>query len=235
MLYSFPCLKDYIDNDTLIETIEKVFSYIKTTSTKIWADFDSTLLTDLAYEYYYRSYKKPLKVLYYHKFEALDLTTVSDVEAFFTLVGKIVYARFGENWERIWEAYFLTDYKPLENYDMYQKRTPDLTYDTDIDRNAKVVIDNDTTSSVVPFNESEATLVSSATGDSTTTEEAAYNHTDNQMKETGKEELERSGNIGVTTSQQMLQAELDVRKFDFQEKVFSDLDKIIFRDYLPID
>ena len=43
----------------------------------------------------------------------------------------------------------------------------------------------------------------------------------------GSHTLTRSGNIGVTTSQQMLQAELDLRVYDFYESIFADVDKIL--------
>lgn len=39
--------------------------------------------------------------------------------------------------------------------------------------------------------------------------------------------LTRSGNIGVTTSQQMLQAELDLRVYNFYDSIFADIDKIL--------
>lgn len=45
--------------------------------------------------------------------------------------------------------------------------------------------------------------------------------------ETGTRTLTRSGNIGVTTSQQMLQSELELRKFDFMEEVFKCFDRIL--------
>lgn len=40
-------------------------------------------------------------------------------------------------------------------------------------------------------------------------------------------EFERRGNIGVTTSQQMLQSEIELRKWSFLESVYSDIDKVL--------
>lgn len=40
-------------------------------------------------------------------------------------------------------------------------------------------------------------------------------------------ELTRSGNIGVTTSQQMLQSEIELRKWVFYQSVFDDIDSIL--------
>ena len=42
---------------------------------------------------------------------------------------------------------------------------------------------------------------------------------------TEHEEIRRSGNIGVTTTQQMIQSERELRKWNFFENVFKDLDK----------
>lgn len=48
---------------------------------------------------------------------------------------------------------------------------------------------------------------------------------------TGKHDIEhtltRSGNIGVTTSQQMIESEIELRKKHFFESVFSDLDSVL--------
>ena len=46
---------------------------------------------------------------------------------------------------------------------------------------------------------------------------------DSALDHTGYDELERSGNIGVTTSQQMLQSEIDLRQYNFIMAVFRDV------------
>lgn len=51
-------------------------------------------------------------------------------------------------------------------------------------------------------------------------DQTAYNST---MAHNGFDELERRGNIGVTTSQQMLQSELDLRQYNFLLGVFQDI------------
>lgn len=45
--------------------------------------------------------------------------------------------------------------------------------------------------------------------------------------EGGKRELERSGNIGVTTSQQMLESEIALWQWTFVEQVFKDVDAVL--------
>lgn len=60
------------------------------------------------------------------------------------------------------------------------------------------------------------------------TVENSNTRTDNLKHDvTTKHNLSRSGNIGVTTSQQMLQSEIDLRKNVFFQQVFKDVDNIL--------
>lgn len=229
---NYPCLRDYIkDDDTLIACVGSIFSTIATLSTDIFADYDADLISEMAYTYYYERAERPLKVLYWKYCEGVDWTNDTSVKAFFARIAKVAYSRYGLNWEKIYKAYFLTDYKPLNNYDMTQVRTPNLTTDTDLDRKQDTNVTTGSTQSAVPFNETEPTQTGATTGSSETTEESAKNHIDTKTTETGTDTLTREGNIGVTTSQQMLQAELDLRKYDFWGRVFKDIDSVILRSY----
>ena len=232
MIYDYPCLYDYLkDDDILIECVSKIFAYVKGASTQIFQDLDNELISELAFTYYYGRYKRPLTTLYYHKIKVLDLTDTEAVEAFFTHVGKVAYSRFGANWEAIYKAYFATPYKPLENYDMEQKRTPLLDTTNTTSRKQETKVETKGSTSIVPFNDDEPTLTGETFGDSTTTEDKTKNEIVGKIEERGTDTLTRHGNIGVTTSQQMLQSELDLRKLDFQKRIFDDLDKIIVRNY----
>lgn len=44
---------------------------------------------------------------------------------------------------------------------------------------------------------------------------------------TNTHEFSRDGNIGVTTTQQMIQSEIDLRTYNFYEQIFADIDKYI--------
>ena len=59
-----------------------------------------------------------------------------------------------------------------------------------------------------------------------TTDNTTYNST---IKETDSEShsLHRHGNIGVTTSQRMIESEIVLRKKNFFEIVFSDIDRLL--------
>ena len=60
---------------------------------------------------------------------------------------------------------------------------------------------------------------STESGSGTITEEGAF--ADNKRK------LTRSGNIGVTTSQQMIQSEIDLRSWNYFENLFKDVDSVL--------
>lgn len=232
MIYDYPCLYDYMKDETaLISSVENIFRKIASSSSVLFVDYDAEQFAELGFSYYYERYKRPLKVLYYHVIKAVDFTDALAVKAFFERIGKAAYTRFGANWESIYKAYFQTAYKPLENYDMEQTRTPLLdTTDTQT-RKQETKTETNAKASVVPFNETESTLTSETEGDATTTEDKLKNEIVNKREERGSDKLTRHGNIGVTTSQQMLQSELDLRKLDFQKRIFADIDKILLRDY----
>lgn len=109
----------------------------------------------------------------------------------------IIINRFSKNWISIYNAY-ITEYEPLENYSMVEQENV----------NAK----NTQTNSNKGFNSSDFVETTKSVNES--------DSTDNQR------DLTRSGNIGVTTSQQMLQSEIELRKFDLWKRIFYDIDSI---------
>ena len=120
----------------------------------------------------------------------------------------------------------LLEYNPIENYSMSESgtdtRTPNLSTTDTMSIGAQ---SNSTTStdSVSPydtqtFTDSNKTIVSENNGareDSNTKTETGT--------ETTKHDFKRSGNIGVTTSQQMLESERKVVNFTFLKIVFANI------------
>lgn len=227
-------LRDYIKDDlTLIARFSAIFSTIKTLSSTstapLFDGYDNELLGELGERFYYDYFIRPLKIQYEKRLEVLDFSDPSNLDTLLNYLAKVAYFRYGSNWENINKAYFLTPYKPLENYDMEQKRTPNLTNTQT--RKQDTNIKGSTSSSVVPFNDTEATLTNESESDTTTTEEKTKNEIEN--KETGTDTLTRHGNIGVVSSQQMLTQEVELRKLDFQRRIFEDLARVMFRDVFP--
>lgn len=67
----------------------------------------------------------------------------------------------------------------------------------------------------------------SGTSSSVNTSETSGTSAANKQEEI----LTRSGNIGVTTSQQMIQSEIELRKHNLIDIIFGDMDSILFLDY----
>lgn len=165
----------------------------------------------------------------------LDNVSATDLSTLATyLTNKLtplLYQRFGVKWKKIYDA-LMTSYAPLENYRMEETRTPDLT---DV-RTPNITRTNDgnngVTSSanngVYGFNSTGSQPNTTASGSQTETidEESTETGTETTTH-TGTETLERSGNIGVTTSQQMLESELNLRQYDFFKTIYKDIDSIL--------
>lgn len=180
--------------------------------------FSSAELEVKATEYYFHSGDKFLTRLARYWLEAS-----ADLASFFAFIAKSAVAHYGVNWKAIVEAYFNTSYAPLENYSMTEKRTPDLEETTKVETDFKTTQTN--SAEAYGFNSSDP--VGTNGTESVTSGTRVNNIQDVTKSNTGTDTTTRSGNIGVTTSQQMLQSELEVRKFDFWESVFNDLDRIL--------
>lgn len=141
-------------------------------------------------------------------------------------IAKHVVVKFGFKWWKISEA-ITTDYKPLENYNMEEIRTPNLREELTRKQNTDINVHSQTESGVYGFNSTESNPTATGTGDNHTTGTKANNETEDVKSNTGTESLTRHGNIGVTTSQQMLESEIKLRQYNFIEEVFKDIDSIL--------
>ena len=192
---------------TTIQTIGTLFDGVSTGELQIIAE-----------EYYMHSSKKRLSPIcqkWVH--DAVDLS------AFINKIAQACVTRYGRNWDCIFNAYFKTDYKPLDNYAMKEVRTPGV--ETTIDVNTGTNIENSQESKVYGFN--STTPVDEAENKVTTTGDKTKNETTSKTSYEGFDTLERSGNIGVTTSMQMLTQEREGRQYDFWMNVFDDIDRLL--------
>lgn len=147
-----------------------------------------------------------------------------------SLVAQICHSRFGVKWKKIYDA-LMTQYNPLENYSMEETKTPNLT-DTDTETTKSNISTDRTTSATNKykgFNATEPVVVSKTDGSEnvTTSGASTNNEISSTITHTGTETLERAGNIGVTTSQQMLESEFKVRQYDFYKEMYNDIDTIL--------
>ena len=169
-----------------------------------------------------------------------------------------IVRRFYDSWVKIYNA-METEYKPLENYSMFEKTEPNLTdtfgvsddYEKKNERKtaSKVTTEQEdvtTDGDVYGFNSSSAVPATKNTANGTVTVSGLADdnvNTDIETqtgsrveKHTGDSKVTRSGNIGTLTSQAMLQSEIDLRiKNHMEDIIFSDVDQILTTaGYAPV-
>lgn len=158
-------------------------------------------------------------------------------------LGKIIRAHYEQNWTRLY-ATLSVQYDPLENYNRVESgsdtttHTGTITDDGSDDLTHGEVVTaggSDTTtrnvygydsSTPAPAEQEVYTPTTTATHSGTDERALGNERTLDTADETtyGKTV---SGNIGVTTSQQMLQAEREVWLWDFFQIVYKDVDRIL--------
>lgn len=219
---------DYIEDDESVT----IFSVLSDSDTfpLVNAFINEDNVTDLNEDYFIGNsadkYISPLLQRFYDKYhESSGFKTNLSVD----LATKI-YRRFGVKWKKIYDA-LLTEYSPLENYSMVEERTPDLTFDDTTNSKSEITSDRTTnaTNSYKGFNADDPVVVNQTDGtDNVTTSGASEDNEIHKVStQTGSETLTRSGNIGVTTSQQMLESEFKVREYDFYKMVYNDIDSVL--------
>ena len=128
-------------------------------------------------------------------------------------IGHTIFLKYNENWKRIYESLF-ADYNPIQNYDSTEEITRSgddkTSVNTDYSQKEKVSAFN--TSTMLDNRETTSNGLASNN----------YSKTDYNSKV----KTTKSGNIGVTTSQQMIESELQLRKNKFYEILFNDCDEI---------
>lgn len=109
-------------------------------------------------------------------------------------------------WERFYKAISI-EYEPLENYDRREERTNAFTHGhtikSDDDLTHGLTVENQISADNATTYQNDSKGVNSGTDQRDIKEE--HSGTDNT-----RETIRAHGNIGVTTSQQMLQSELDL-------------------------
>lgn len=156
---------------------------------------------------------------------------------------------FVKSWERFFEknrvnfsrmyAALIAEYSPINNYDMTETETNTETrgevLKTFTPTSENIVSESTTTrenvdSLVTTFDDATPRLDNRVqnpqTTISTTTNTIGNTETTTQnAPDSGERTLTRSGNIGVTTSQQMIESEINLRRFNFVDYVLSEFVK----------
>lgn len=158
-----------------------------------------------------------------------------------------VFAVYNKSWQRLYTA-LTSEYNPINNYKMQESgtdtrgnkgtqsttttheysdtETPDLT------RTSNGT--NDSSGGLYGFNSAESVPSDTTAGKSSSTDkqsgtvsrtgnEGTSNTRTDNLTETTEHTFTREGNIGVTTSQQMIESEIELRKKQFYNIVFKDI------------
>lgn len=154
-------------------------------------------------------------------------------------IAEMVLTRFHNNWSRLWEA-FQADYNPIENYSMIEDESGEsqrMTTNTGesnrtVTNTGKITSSNERASGLYGFNSNDAVSsdVDKADGteDRTDNGNSVEDRTDSGTDDTSHSRtLTRSGNIGTTTTQQMLQSEIELRAWEYFDRVFADVDRLL--------
>lgn len=150
-------------------------------------------------------------------------------------LAKIINIRFGNNFRRLYEA-VQAEYNPIDNYSMVEESNMNGTSNRDGTRNNTQEGNSASNSTgrasdtTYGFNSTIPAPVGDSSTNSTVNNTASNTTnetiTDNETRTTTNT-ITRKGNIGVTTSQQMLQSELDLWQYDLFDHIFNMVDKLL--------
>ena len=157
------------------------------------------------------------------------------------------YKVYEQSWQRLYTA-LTSEYNPINNYSMTESgedtrtntgtqstsgtrsgtetETPNLTNTTTGENNSSGGLYGFNSAESVPSDTTHGTNTNTNTQSGTvntdTSDTTSSTRTDD-LTEKSVHTFERSGNIGVTTSQQMIESEIELRKNQFYDIVFHDI------------
>lgn len=206
-----------------------------------WLNENTVSLFDDQYTYSH-SGNKPIS-LWLERFADNTGTKIANNNV--SKVAKHIYRRYAANWARMYSAY-MAEYEPLDNYNGIEETEYDNT-DTNThtpadDRKIKTEtsVKTDTTvttdantygfnsgSSGVPTGKATTHAQGNPTDNVTKVEQQEVGQLVDEMAHEGKVTVKKHGNLGVTTSQQMIISELELRQGSFIEYIFRSLDELL--------
>lgn len=209
------------DRKKLIKTIQDpmitgIFHQLATNNQFEFITNESAINLDVDY-YLSRSGKKFISNLYDNLIENYPN------EDPLIRLSKIIETRYKDKWLRIYET-LKKDYNPINNYDMIEVETPDLEDHrvTKMDQD----VSNETDLNDYGFNSNNP--VPTSKNITRLTGSGENNKTDETINRTGTRTLTRSGNIGVTTSAQLVEGEVKLRAlYNMIDIIYNDVDKVL--------
>ena len=149
-------------------------------------------------------------------------------------LAEILLKKYLNNWQRLWDSN-IASYSPIHNYDMTENRvlrTADSeSENSDNIRSSTTGSETSSTETDYKFglNTGETPKPSDSVESGSESSSSEDTETTNQRNKVGageeEEEIHRAGNIGVTTTQKLLQEERELWLWNYFNQIFSDLDK----------
>lgn len=159
------------------------------------------------------------------------------------ILAKILVTKYLTNWQHLWDLNTAT-YNPINNYDMHELRNL-RTADSDArveSREGNETVNHGRTSTEMDYkyglntdtdNPRPSDRIDSTEGGDTSTDTESTSNSNRVAAGEEEEELHRAGNIGVTTTQKMIQEERELWLWNYFDQIFSDLDRelaLMFHD-----
>lgn len=152
------------------------------------------------------------------------------------LLASIIWTKFKEPWTRLW-ATNVVAYNPIHNYDMSETRildrddhgeeyfgegTTDTTTHGRTINNLHYVFGMNSDGSGKPSDSD-----SSSEGGTTSNDGSVESGRETEGQRDETETITRAGNIGVTTSQQMIKSERDLWLWNYFDQIYRDIDTVL--------
>ena len=152
-------------------------------------------------------------------------------------LASIIWAKFREPWSHLWLTNEIS-YNPIHNYNMSDTRTlvrgdsDSRATTSESSQSTEHGKTDDTTEFVYGLNNTDqdgkkSDRISSQEGGETTVTYGQSGFSDGVAAREETETTQRSGNIGVTTTQQMMEAERNVWLWNFFDQVYKDIDTVL--------
>lgn len=168
-------------------------------------------------------------------------------------LASVIYTLYADKWTRLWET-INAEYNPLNNYDMVENETPaEITHtitpaettttltppETTLEtKPAKTVTENEVSAfNSSSYEDSDKTTITGDSNDkgsdvfsvdsSGTTKLEVDTAGSDALTVQNERTLTRSGNIGVTSSMQLINQEIELRRWNFFKSVFNDIDNVL--------
>lgn len=160
-----------------------------------------------------------------------------------TSIANMLITKYLRNWQRLFDT-MVTTYNPIHNYDMSESRTlmsADSSSQLSNEDMSEEATNSNTAGNVnykygLNTNKNspkESDKMDSEYDSSSTTEQNTESRIDSASAGEEMEETRRYGNIGVTTTQRLIEEERQIWLWNYFDTVFSDIDKelaLMFHD-----